>query len=589
MRQGILFLIILLLTVLIFAYPCGIYLAKVARMAPIRGCGPLLKIENFIYSLIGFANRKEMTWQVYAKSLLAFNILGILFVYIIQRMQHLLPLNPQKLPAVNPDLAFNTAVSFGTNTNWQSYSGEQTLSYFTQMIALTGQNFFSAATGIAVLFALIRGFTAQSSLTIGNYWVDLTRVILYILLPLSIIFAIFFLSQGVIQNFSPFKEVKLIAPFQQVDNLTSSSQRDLAKDYSKPTIISTQFLPMGPAASQESIKLLGTNGGGFFNVNSAHPYENPNKLTNFIQLIAILLIPFSLCFAFGILIGDLRQGIIILSAMIVIFVSIAVFSLYAEHFYKPNFAIEENFKYVGGNMEGKETRFGINHSAIFSTIATSTSCGAVNSSLDSYTALGSIPPLLFMQLGEVIFGGVGQGLYSMLLFAILAVFIAGLMIGKAPTFLGKKIQIFEMKMTAIAVLITPSLVLLGAGIALSSIYGKSGIGNPGPHGFTEIVYNLTSVGNNNGSTFAALDTNTKFYNILLAIIMWFGRFGTIIPILAISGSLASKPRLTHNLGSLPTNNLLFSVLLAGTLLLIGLLNYVPTLMLGPLIEYLISK
>lgn len=590
MWQVIVLLVILLLIVTILAYPLGVYLAKIANTTTIYSRRWLAPIENFIYRLAGTNPPQEMTWQTYSYSLLMFNLFGVLVVFSIQCLQNWLPLNPQQLPAISPDLALNTAVSFVTNTNWQNYSGEQTMSYFTQMVALSSQNFFSAATGLAVVFALIRGFSSSAKSTIGNFWVDLTRSTLYLLLPLATILAIFFMSQGVIQNFSPYKKIFLLAPFKYIATqnerlIPGFLHKDLNID-KQTHLVSYQTLPMGPVASQEAIKVLGSNGGGFFNANSAHPYENPTPLTNLAQIIAMLIIPFAICFAFGILVNDKRQGWLILGTMITIFIFPTTMVFYAEQQnpYPPTI-LPSNESYLG-NMEGKETRFGINLSALFAAVTTSTSCGATNSVHDSYSALGSIPLLLFMQLSEVIFGGVGSGLYSMLLFVIMAVFIAGLMIGRTPSYLGKKIQSYEIKMTAIAVLITPTLVLIGTACAILCIATQAAIGNPGPHGFSEILYNFTSAGNNNGSAFAGLNTNTTFYNLILAIIMWCGRFGMIIPILAMAGSLAAKQRLSNNTGALPTNTLLFGLLLAGTLLLVGMLNYIPALVLGPIVDYL---
>ena len=524
------------------------------------------RVEAPLYRLAGVQPAAEQGWLAYAVGLLVFNGLGVLAVYGLQRLQAVLPLNPQALAAIAPDSAFNTAISFVTNTNWQGYSGEAAMSYLTQMLALTVQNFLSAATGIAVVLALIRGFARHSAQAVGQVWVDLTRITLWILLPLSLVFALLLVSQGVIQNFSPAQTVQALET-------------------------GSQTLAMGPVASQLAIKMIGTNGGGFFNVNSAHPFENPTAVTNLMQMLAMLLIPTALCLVLGRMVGDLRQGWALLAAMTAVFVVAVVVATAAEQQGNPVLSAlgadqQASALQAGGNMEGKETRFGIQASTLFATITTAASCGAVNAMHDSFTPLGGAVPLVMIQLGEVIFGGVGSGLYGMLLFAILAVFIAGLMIGRTPEYLGKKIEAREMKMVAIAVLVTPLLVLLGTAIVVMSPAGRAGIGNPGPHGFSEMLYALSSVANNNGSAFAGLSVNTPFYNALLGAVMWLGRFGVIVPVLAIAGSLGAKKRLLANEGTLPTHGPLFVVLLVGTVLLMGLLNYVPALALGPVVEHL---
>jgi potassium-transporting ATPase potassium-binding subunit len=589
---------VFLLVLLALAYPLGGLIAKVVGDAPIRGFAWLAKIESLIYRVAGVSNdvaARSQGWKSYALALLAFNAIGALFVYGVQRLQAVLPLNPQAMANVSPDSSFNTAVSFVTNTNWQGYGGESTMSYLTQMLALTGQNFFSAATGIAVVFALFRGFTQRSSKTIGNFWVDLTRSTLYILLPLSAIFAVFLMGQGVIQNFSAYKDVSLIDPVTYSQPKLNADGQPVVDDkgvaVTEPVVATTQTLAMGPVASQEAIKMLGTNGGGFFNANSAHPYENPNALTNFFQMIAIFLIPAGLCFAFGHLVGDQRQGWAIVGAMTVIFV-LAVSVLGAsEQTAHPGLTAlgvdqAQSALQAGGNMEGKETRFGIAASALFATITTAASCGAVNTMHDSLMPLGGMIPLILIQLSEVVFGGVGTGLYTMLIYAILAVFIAGLMIGRTHEYLGKKIQSYEMKMVAVALLFTPALILGGTAIAVMLDVGKVGMANPGAHGFSEVLYAFSSAANNNGSAFAGLSANTPFYNTMLSIAMWFGRFSVIIPVLAIAGSLAAKQRLTVNAGTMPTHGPLFISLLVGVVLLIGVLNYVPALALGPVVEHL---
>jgi potassium-transporting ATPase potassium-binding subunit len=553
---------------LLLAWPLGRWLVLVAEGRFTRWMAPLVAAERGLYRLAGVKPEAGMGWRHYALALITFNLLGVLVVYALQRLQGLLPLNPAGLAAVGADSAFNTAISFVTNTNWQGYSGEATMSHLTQMLALAVQNFLSAATGIVVVLALVRGFVARSSASIGNFWADQTRVTVYVLLPLSLVFAVFLVGQGVIQNF---------APTTAVTTLQASAE--------------PQTLAMGPVASQEAIKMIGTNGGGFFNANSAHPYENPTALSNFVQMLAIFLIPTALVFMFGHMVGDPRQGHALLAAMTLIFV-VAVLVVTAQE-QQGNPVLAQlgadqglNASQPGGNMEGKEARFGITASALFAAITTAASCGAVNAMHDSFTPLGGAVPLVLMQLGEVVFGGVGSGLYGMLIFAILAVFIAGLMIGRTPEYLGKKIETHEMKMTSIAILVTPIIVLAGAAVAVLADAGKAGVANPGAHGYSEILYAFTSAGNNNGSAFAGLSANTPFYNLLLAIVMALGRFGVIVPVLAIAGSLAAKKRMAVTAGTLPTHGPLFVGLLIGTVLLVGLLNYVPALALGPLVEHL---
>ncbi|MDR3451624.1 MAG: potassium-transporting ATPase subunit KdpA [Rhodoferax sp.] len=580
-----------LIVLLVLAWPVGRWLAALCAG---RLPGWMLRVEAPLYRLAGTSAGQAMNWVQYALALLAFNALGALVVYALQRLQLWLPLNPQHMAAVTPDSAFNTAVSFVTNTNWQGYTGEATMSYLTQMLALAVQNFFSAATGIAVVFALIRGFAARSSGVVGNFWVDVTRVTTWLLLPLSLVFAVFLVWQGAIQNFDTYKDVTMLetTSYQQPKN--GPDGQPLKDDKGNPVMedakTRTQTLAMGPVASQEAIKMLGTNGGGFFNANSAHPYENPTALANFLQMLSIFLIPAALCFAFGREVGDLRQGWAVLAAMTIMFVIAVVAITPAEQVGNPlltPLGVDQGMSALqsGGNMEGKEVRFGINASSLFAVITTSASCGAVNAMHDSFTPLGGMVPMVMMQLGEVVFGGVGTGLYSMLVFAILAVFIAGLMIGRTPEYLGKKIESYEMKMTSIAILVTPILVLAGTAVAVLADAGKAGIANPGAHGFSEILYAFTSVANNNGSAFAGLSANTPFYNIMLAIGMWFGRFGVVVPVLAIAGALARKKRLAVTAGTMPTHGPLFVTLLIGTVLLVGLLNYVPALALGPVVEH----
>ncbi|MDW5419049.1 potassium-transporting ATPase subunit KdpA [Iodobacter sp. CM08] len=584
-----------LLVLLLLSWPLAAVMTKVMR-GEINGPLRILKpIENGIYRLAGIQSSQETGWKSYAFSLLLFNFVGGAALYLLQRVQGGLPFNPQALGAISPDSALNTAISFVTNTNWQGYGGETTMSYLTQMLGLTVQNFLSAATGIAVVIALIRGFARHSASTVGNFWVDMTRSTLYILLPLALLLSLVFVGQGMIQNLSAYKEVQTVqaSSFQQPKH---DAQGEIIKDAKGAPVLEdvvshTQTLAMGPVASQEAIKLLGTNGGGFFNANSAHPFENPTPLTNFLQMLAIFIIPAALCFVFGRMVGDRRQGWAIIAAMSLIFVAMYAVLVYAEQKGTTGLAglgVDQmaSVTQAGGNMEGKEARFGITATSLFIAVTTSASCGAVNAMHDSLTPLGGLVPTALMQLGEVVFGGVGSGLYGMLVFAILAVFIAGLMVGRTPEYLGKKIEIFEMKMSALTILVTPILVLTGTAIALMVTDGTAGILNPGAHGLSEVLYAFTSAANNNGSAFAGLSANTPFYNVMLGIAMWFGRFLIIVPVLAMAGSLAAKKRLSATGGTLPTHGPLFVVLLVGTVLLVGALNYVPALALGPVAEHL---
>ena len=585
-------LALFLLVLLLAAWPVGIWLARLSS-------GQLpswaLKAEGPFLRLAGTSADRSMRWSEYALALLAFNLIGFFAVYLLQRFQGGLPLNPAGLGAISPDSAFNTAISFVTNTHWQGYGGESTMSYLTQMLALAVQNFLSAATGIAVVFALMRGFAARSTSVIGNFWVDVTRITAWLLVPLSIVFALFLVGQGVVQNFDTYQQATTleVTPVQQPKLGTDGQPvNDAAGTPVMQTVpLQTQTIAMGPVASQEAIKLLGTNGGGFFNANSAHPYENPTALSNFFQMLAIFLIPAGLCFAFGRAVGDLRQGWAILAAMTVIFVIAVVAITPAEQAGNPlltRLGVDQSASTLqsGGNMEGKEARFGINATALFAVVTTAASCGAVNAMHASFTPLGGMVPMVMMQLGEVVFGGVGSGLYGMLIFAILAVFIAGLMIGRTPEYLGKKIEVHEMKLTSIAILVTPTVVLAGTAIAVATLSGQAGIANPGAHGFSEILYALSSAANNNGSAFAGLSANTPFYNTLLGLAMGLGRFGVIVPVLAMAGALAAKKRLPETAGTMPTHGPLFVFLLISTVLLVGLLNYVPALALGPIVEHL---
>jgi K+-transporting ATPase ATPase A chain len=560
---GLFQIIFFLLILVILIKPLGWYMAEVYE-----GKGALTRfgkpLELVIYRLCGIKANQEMDWKAYLLAMLVFNLGGLLAVYILQRLQFYLPLNPQGFSAPSSHLAFNTAASYVSNSNWQSYSGETTMSYLTQMLALTTQNFLSAATGMSLLIALIRSIVSYETKNLGNFWVDTVRGILYILLPLSFIFALILVSQGVIQNLQPNTKITLLQP---------------------SGTITEQTIPMGPVASQIAIKQLGTNGGGFFNVNSAHPFENPTPLTNFLEMLAILLIPASLCYSFGLLVKDKRQGWALLIAMGVVFIPFSIFAVMAEQTGNP--AVIAMGVEPTGNMEGKETRFGIVSSALWTVATTAASNGSVNSMLDSYTPLGGLVPLWMMQLGEVIFGGVGSGLYAMLMLVIITVFVAGLMVGRTPEYLGKKIEPYEMKMASIAVLIMPLIVLLSTAIASVTKAGLSSIANPGMHGFSEMLYAFTSMGNNNGSAFAGLNANTPFYNLSGGLIMLISRYWIAIPVLAIAGSLARKKIIPKSSGTLATHSPLFIILLISVMMLIGALSFLPALALGPIVEQLI--
>jgi len=588
--QSALFIVVLMAA----AVPLARYLSAVmdGSSRVVRVFGPL---ERALYRVAGIDPQSEMGWKQYAIATVAFNALGALFLYALLRLQGLLPGNPQQFGAMTVDGAFNTAVSFVTNTDWQDYTPEQTVSYLTQMLGLTVQNFLSAATGIVVVIALIRGFARHTAQTIGNFWVDLTRVTLYVLVPIASIAAALLMSQGAIQNMTAYQDVPVLqastyaAP--KLDAQGNPVKDAKGNPVTVQTPLKTQTLAMGPVASQEAIKMLGTNGGGFFNANSAHPYENPTPFANFVQIFSILIIPASLCLVFGQMIGDRRQGIAVLAAMTVALALAIGVEVSAEQGGNPTLValhVDQSAGALqpGGNMEGKETRFGIAQTGIFTVATTAASCGAVDAMHDSLTPLGGLVPMLLIQLGEVVFGGVGSGLYGMLVFALLAVFVAGLMIGRTPEYVGKKIESYEMKMVSIVVLLTPLLVLVGTSIGVLADAGKAGIANPGPHGFSEILYAFSSAANNNGSAFAGLTVGTPFYNWMTAIAMWFGRFGTIVPVLAIAGSLAAKKRIAVTSGTLPTHGPLFVVLLLGTVLLVGALTYVPALALGPGVEHL---
>ncbi len=584
--------------VVLLANPLGSYMARVyegERSGLARVMGSALgPFERLFYRICGIRPEEEMSWKQYALAVLLFSAAGAVAVYFLQRVQGLslfntaLLFNTQKFPAVTPDLSFNTAISFMTNTNWQNYGGETAMSNLTQMAGLTVQNFVSAASGMAVLVALIRGLKRHSANTIGNFWVDLARGVLYILLPLSIVFSLVLVSQGVVQSLSKYKTVKLTqAITYDIPELDARGNPVTEK-----ARMEEQTIPLGPAASQVAIKQLGTNGGGFFNVNSAHPLENPTPLSNFLEALAILLIPASLCLTFGAMVNDKRQGWALLIAMLIVLAPLTYACTWAEQGGNPHFAsigVDQAASELqaGGNMEGKEVRNGIVSSAIWATATTATSNGSVNSMHDSFTALGGMVPMLLIQLGEVIFGGVGSGLYGMLIFAIITVFVAGLMVGRTPEYLGKKIEMFEMKMAIFAVLIINALIKIGTAIAVSTRAGIAGISNPGPHGFSEVLYAFSSFADNNGSAFAGLNGNSLFYNTIGGIIIFIGRFWVMIPVLAIAGSLAKKKQVPAGLGTLPTHTPLFVVFLIGVIIIVGALTFMPGLALGPVAEHLI--
>ena len=588
-------IIVYVAVLLLLAKPLGWYMARVYEDEPAGLNRLLAPLETMIYRLSGVNPKQEMRWTDYAIAMLVFNLLGALAVFALQSWQAALPFNPQNLPDVSPDSAFNTAASFATNTNWQGYSGETTMSYLTQMLGLTVQNFVSAAAGMATLVALIRGFSRRKADIIGNFWVDLTRSTLYILMPLSLILALALVGQGVVQTFSPYQTVPLVeaVSFQQpkLGDDGVALQDTTGKPIMESVIAKEQVVAVGPAASQVAIKQLGTNGGGFFNVNSAHPLENPTPLSNFLEMLAILLIPAALCYTFGMMVGDTRQGWAILAAMTLVFVALIFVTVPAEQSGNPALAslsIDQSASasQSGGNMEGKETRFGVTNSALWAVVTTAASNGSVNAMHDSFTPIGGMVPMWLMQLGEVIFGGVGSGLYGMIMFAIVAVFVSGLMIGRTPEYLGKKIEAFEMKMAAIVILIPPLMVLGGTAIAVMVAVGKASVFNPGAHGFSEVLYAFSSAGNNNGSAFGGLSANTPFYNTMLGLAMLFSRFWLAVPVLAIAGSLAAKKIVPTGPGTLPTHTPLFVALLIGTVLMVGALTFVPALALGPVVEHL---
>ncbi len=565
--------------------PLGLYMAKVYGGEATIFSRILRPLESLCYRLAGIDARNEMSWKTYALSIILFSFGGFILLYTILRFQDVLPLNPQGLGAVPPDLAFNTAVSFITNTNWQSYGGESTMSYFSQMVGLTVQNFISAAVGMAVLVALIRGFARRNTDKIGNFWVDMLRGNLYILLPLSLLWTIVLGGQGVVQTFSPYVNATLAEP------ITLEEKKDEQGNIiQKADMVSEQQIAVGPVASQVAIKQLGTNGGGFFNVNSAHPFENPTPLSNFLEMLAILLIPAALCYTFGSMVGDTRQGWAVLAVMTIIFLPLFFFCLMQEQGGNPKFVVlgvDQSVSEMqsGGNMEGKETRFGIVNSALWAAATTAASNGSVNSMHDSFTPLGGMVPMLLIKFGEVIYGGVGSGLYGMLVFEIIAVFIAGLMVGRTPEFLGKKIQTFEIKMASLVILVPVLSALIGTSLGVLTDAGQAGVLNNGAQGFGEILYAFASASNNNGSAFAGLSANTPFYNTALGICILFGRFWTMVPVLAIAGSLASKNSVPVSAGTLPTHTPLFIGMQVGVVLMVGVLAFAPVLALGPIAEH----
>ena len=599
--NGYLQLVFYLLVLIALAKPLGAYMANIYEgTSPVVGW--FAPLERGIYRLCGIDVDSEMSWTRYAFALIWFSMLSALAVYLLQRFQAFLPFNPQNMAAVSPDSSFNTATSFATNTNWQGYGGESTMSYLSQMLALTVQNFASAAAGMAVVIALIRGFARRSAQTIGNFWVDLTRGTLYILVPISFVFALVLVSQGVVQTFSAYQTVPQVESVEydnpKLDTAGQPIKDDASSTSGNPVTEKAtqkeQVIAVGPAAAQIAIKQLGTNGGGFFNANSAHPFENPTPLSNFLELLAILLIPGALCYTFGKMVGDTRQGWAILAAMTILFVALLAVCVSSEQHGNPVLAglgVDQTASATqpGGNMEGKEARFGVVNSALWATATAAASNGSVNSMHDSFTPLGGAVPLWLIEIGEVIFGGVGSGLYGMLLLAIVAVFIAGLMIGRTPEYLGKKIEAFDIKMAAIGVLVPLVTALLGAAVGVMVDAGKSGVANPGAHGFSEILYAFSSASGNNGSAFAGLSANTPFYNTALGVVMLFARFWIMIPVLALAGSLAAKKKVPAGAGTLPTHTPLFIFFLLGVVVIIGALTFFPALALGPIVEHLMLR
>jgi K+-transporting ATPase ATPase A chain len=585
----------LLVVLALLARPLGAYIADVYEGRRTILHPALGWLERLTYRVAGVEPSREHDWKKYTLAVLAFNGAGVVFLYALQRLQGVLPLNPEGFGAVSPDSAFNTAVSFASNTNWQAYGGESTMSYLTQMLGLGVQNFVSAASGMAVLVALIRGFVRRQATHLGNFWVDLTRGTLYVLLPLSILLAIALVSQGTVQSFAAYRTVALVEPVTIERPMTDAAGQPVLDAAGRPTVTRStsteQTVPLGPAASQIAIKQLGTNGGGFFNVNSAHPFENPTPLANFLELLAILLIPAALCCTFGRMVRDTRQGWALLATMYVIFVPLVYAGYAAEQAGVPALAAigvdqTPSASQPGGHMEGKEVRFGIATSTAWAAATTAASNGSVNSMHGSYTPLGGLVPMWLILLGEVVFGGVGSGLYGLLMFAIVAVFIAGLMVGRTPEYLGKKVEAYEMKMASLVLLIPCAVVLVGTAAAVLVPAAAAKVGNPGPHGFSEMLYAFSSAGNNNGSAFGGLSANTPWWNYALGVAMWIARYWLMIPVLAIAGSLAAKRKIAVTAGTLPTHGPLFVAMLVGVVLLVGALTFVPALALGPLVEHL---
>jgi K+-transporting ATPase ATPase A chain len=579
--QGYAQIVVILAAVVASVKPLGAYMARVYEGERILLDRPLGWLERLIYRLCGVpgdSEKREMRWTTYAGAMLLFNAAGIAAVYAIERLQGVLPLNPQGFGAPTADLSWNTAVSFATNTNWQAYGGETTMSYFTQMVGLAVQNFVCAASGMAVMIALVRGLARRSASTLGNFWVDLTRSTLYVLLPLSVVLALIFVSQGMVQTLAPYHTVPLLQATKDADG----------------NAVTSQVIAFGPAASQIAIKMLGTNGGGFFNANSAHPFENPTPLSNFLNIYGLLLIPAALTYTFGKMVKDVRQGWAVLGAMFAVFLPLLWLCVSQEQAGNPALAslhVDQvaSALQAGGNMEGKEVRFGISASGLFATATTGVSCGAVNSMHDSFTPLGGLVPILLIQLGEIIFGGVGAGMYGILMFAVIAVFVAGLMVGRTPEYLGKKIEAKEMKMASVAVLVPAATILIMTAIAAVTEAGKKGVFNPGPHGFSEVLYAVSSAAGNNGSAFGGLSANSPFYNTLLGIAMFLGRYWIKVPALALAGALVQKKIVPASTGTLPTHTPLFVAMLVGTIVIVGALTFIPALALGPIVEHLLAK
>jgi len=578
--QGYAQIAVLLAVVMASVKPLGAYMARVYEGERLLLDRPLGWLERLVYRLCGLPRdpeQREMRWTTYAVAMLLFNGVGILTVYALVRLQGILPLNPQGFGAPTPDLSWNTAVSFATNTNWQAYGGETTMSYLTQMLALAVQNFVCAASGMAVLVALVRGIARKTTSTIGNFWVDLTRSTLYILLPLALLWSMVFVSQGMVQTFRGYASVHLLQPTHDANG----------------NAVTTQVLALGPAASQIAIKMLGTNGGGFFNANSAHPFEGPTPLANFFNIYGLLIIPAALTYTFGKMVKDTRQGWAILAAMFAVFLPLLWLCVAQEQAGNPALAslhVDQVASALqsGGNMEGKEVRFGISGTGLFATATTGVSCGAVNGMHDSFTPLGGLVPLWLIQLGEIIFGGVGAGMYGILMFAVIAVFVAGLMVGRTPEYLGKKIEAKEMQMASLAVLVPAATILIFTAIAVATESGKKGVFNPGPHGFSEVLYAVSSATGNNGSAFAGLGANTPFYNTLLGVAMFLGRYFIKVPVLALAGALAQKKLVPPGAGTLPTHTPLFVAMLVGTIVIVGALTFIPALALGPIVEQLLG-